>query len=160
MVDCWKCWSLHNMHSSENMRRWQLVYEADSYSLCSSAVVHWVLLWLTSSHAHSFVFHSRSGKRHIPSSQHLFFDLHIIGPKISHVAERTLLNVWCSVRRPKVKRIPTVLSPSYRAPNKYVLMYIRVTFDIYVFVFILALPVGNVHSLPWLEERKLTYSEI
>jgi hypothetical protein len=34
MVDCSKFWCLHNMHSSKNMRGWQLVYEPDSYSLC------------------------------------------------------------------------------------------------------------------------------
>jgi hypothetical protein len=36
MVDCWKFWSLHNMHSSENRRGWQLVYEGDSYSFLYS----------------------------------------------------------------------------------------------------------------------------
>jgi hypothetical protein len=30
IVDCWKCWSLHNMHSSENMRGWQLYDNASA----------------------------------------------------------------------------------------------------------------------------------
>jgi hypothetical protein len=40
IVDCWKFLSLHNMHSSENMRDWQLVYETDSYSFCKHPVCH------------------------------------------------------------------------------------------------------------------------
>jgi hypothetical protein len=38
VVDCWKLLYQHNKHSSENMRAWLLVYEADSHSQCW----HWV----------------------------------------------------------------------------------------------------------------------
>jgi hypothetical protein len=52
MVDCWKFWSLHNMHSSENMRGWQLVYEADSYSLCWHCAIYIYTHTHTHAHAH------------------------------------------------------------------------------------------------------------